>query len=46
MISILEIIAAHQYLEELERREKINEEVIDEICGIMSRTIFKERKEE
>ena len=35
MFSILEIIAAHQYLEELERRDKINEEAIDEICEVM-----------
>lgn len=46
MFSILEIIAAHQYLEEQEWKEKINEEVIDEICGIMSKTIFKESKEQ
>ena len=46
MISILEIIAAHQYLEEQERMEKINEDVIDETCGIIPRTIFKESKEQ
>ena len=38
MISIIEMIAAHQYLEELEKKEK----AVDEICEIMSRTVFKE----